>query len=236
MELSKKLRDELFGEILERLLVDENATKLFKEIFQRFFFKVDVPVYVLPGGKLFERQTDGAIGFDAYARAIVSTKEMDPNNPILRKTLFDFKNYPTDRTVADMVDSDDGGWMYVLEPGKSVHVGIGVLMAMPFPMVQWAAPRSGLANKNKISFENAPGTIDPDYRGEAGILLCNNGEKPFHIRKDMRIAQGLFQWAIIPNLVNVSSPEELGKTNRGVGGFGHTGLMGSNNVQKDQSF
>ncbi len=69
-----------------------------------------------------------------------------------------------------------------------------------------------------------PGTVDPDYRGEAGVLVLNNNNHPFLLKKDMRIAQIIFQTAIIPKLVELPSYEELSTTKRGSGGFGSTGV------------
>src|SRR3989338_8413208 len=88
----------------------------------------------------------------------------------------------------------------------------------------WVAPRSGLASKWRITVTNAPGTVDPDYRGEAGVLLLNINSNPIPLTKDMKIAQAIFQMAIIPELVEVSSHQELTTTKRGVGGFGSTGI------------
>ena len=89
-----------------------------------------VPVHVLPGGKLPKRQTEGAIGFDVCARAIVSPVEMDPEQPNLRKTLFDFVNPPKDPIAADHVRKENGHWVYRMDPGESVLVGIGFVTAM----------------------------------------------------------------------------------------------------------
>jgi dUTP pyrophosphatase len=81
-------------------------------------------------------------------------------------------------------------------------------------------PRSGLALHHGITLLNAPGTIDADYRGEIQVLLINLGQQPFLIEPGMRIAQMVFcpiaqaQWEVVPAL----SPSE-----RGEGGFGHTG-------------
>jgi len=67
-------------------------------------------------------------------------------------------------------------------------------------------------------------SFDSDYRGEAGVLVYNRNPHPFLLHKDMRIAQVIFQKAIIPNLVTVKSYEELSNTARGAGGFGSTGI------------
>ncbi|TSC81942.1 MAG: dUTP pyrophosphatase [Parcubacteria group bacterium Gr01-1014_20] len=186
---------------------------------------------VLPGGRMPERQTDGAIGYDVYARAVVSAHTMDPKNPNLRQTLFDFTNLPPNPDVARHVskkDFNDGNGkepIYIMDPGESVLVGIGFITAMSFPMFYWVAPRSGLASKWGITVTNAPGTVDPDYRGEAGVLVYNRNETTFDLRRGMRIAQIIFQWALMPEIAIVNSPEDLPTTSRGSGGFGSTGLQ-----------
>lgn len=186
-----------------------------------------VDIYVVPGGRMPERKTKGAIGYDAYLRAIVDPFEMEPDG-ILRKLIFDFETIPDDEYIKGHVSwepREDGKGtelVYWLEPGESVLVGIGFITAMEFPMFYWAAPRSGWAAKYRINLANAPGTIDPDYRGEAGILVVNQGRKRFALRRGMRIAQCIFSKAIIPQLHVVSSRDELGETARGSGGFGST--------------
>ncbi len=190
-----------------------------------------VLLHVLPGGRIPERQTDGAVGYDVYARAIVSAHTMDPENPNLRQSLFDFKNPPFNPDVVRHVmkqDFNEGNGdelIYLMDPGESVLVGIGFITAMSFPMFYWVAPRSGLASKWGITVTNAPGTVDPDYRGEAGVLVYNRNETPFALRCGMRIAQIIFQRALMPEIETVDRAEDLPITSRGPGGFGSTGLQ-----------
>ena len=186
----------------------------------------NVRICILPGGHLPERKTSGAIGYDVYLRAIISPTEMDLENPNLRKTLFDFKTVPPDELVARHVkEVDRGKLVYRMDPGESVLVGIGFMTEMPYPMFYWVAPRSGLASRHGITVTNAPGTVDPDYRGEAGVLIYNRNSLCFDLEHGMRIAQIIFQVAIIPDIVEVSSVEDLDRTQRGIGGFGSTGLI-----------
>jgi dUTP pyrophosphatase len=186
--------------------------------------KPELSICVLPGGKLPERKTDGAVGFDTYLRAIVSASEMDLQNPNLRKILFDFKNLPDDAEIARHVFSVDNELVYRMDPGESVLAGIGFVTQMPFPMFYWIAPRSGLASRWGITVTNAPGTVDPDYRGEAGVLVYNRNKTTFDLRHNIRIAQIIFQTALIPKFTVVEKPDNLGCTLRGVAGFGSTGL------------
>lgn len=189
-----------------------------------------VELFVLPGGKAPERKTAGAVGYDTYLRAIVSPSEMDPQNPNLRKTLFDFErpaaNPDIERHILQMQKEDGTGneWVYQMDPHESVLAGIGFVTKMDFPLFYWVAPRSGLASRWGITVTNAPGTVDPDYRGEAGVLIYNRNKHPFNLKRNMRIAQIIFQYALIPQLIMVPEYEKLTPSDRGVGGFGSTGL------------
>lgn len=190
-------------------------------------FSPPVQIHVLPGGKMPERKSSGAIGHDCYLRAVVSPNEMDSNHPVFRKNLFDFSNMPDDPEVARHIKRrDDGELVYVMDPGESVLVGIGFATAMDFPMFYWVTPRSGLSSKFGITVTNAPGTVDPDYRGEAGVLVYNRNNHPFELEHNFRICQVIFSWAIIPSFIFVGNHEELGSSERGTGGFGSTGLKG----------
>ncbi len=184
----------------------------------------EVKLHVLPGGIMPKRQTEGAIGYDVHLRAIVSPFDMDPEQPLLRKSLFDFRSMPENPTIAGHVLTQMNEVVYRMAPGESVLVGIGFVCEMPFPMFYWVAPRSGLASKWGITVTNAPGIVDPDYRGEAGVLVYNRADNHFDLRWGMRIAQVIFQTATIPNFTEISSMSELLETKRGVGGFGSTGL------------
>jgi dUTP pyrophosphatase len=192
--------------------------------------KPPVRFFVLPGGKLPERKTTGAIGFDVFLRSVVSPFSMDPSNKDLRKTLFDFKTKPEhskdveELNAANHVFEKEGKLVYRMDPGESVLVGVGFVTEMEFPLFYWIAPRSGLSSKFGITVTNAPGTVDPDYRGEAGVLVYNRNDHTFDLEQDFRIAQIIFQVAVIPEVLVAASYEELSKSDRGAGGFGSTGL------------
>ncbi|MGB1110924.1 MAG: dUTP diphosphatase [Gammaproteobacteria bacterium] len=108
----------------------------------------------------------------------------------------------------------------VIEPGDSALVPAGIAIALPEGYEAQVRPRSGLALKHKISVLNSPGTIDSDYRGEIGVILINHGKTPFTVEPLMRIAQMVI--AEVPNTMWVLS-DTLEDTERGAGGFGHTG-------------
>lgn len=105
-------------------------------------------------------------------------------------------------------------------PGEICLIPCGFHMAMPMGYEAQVRPRSGLASKFGITLINSPGTIDADYRGEVKVPLINHGKQPFVVERGMRIAQMVI--AAVPAIV-VEEVEELDATDRGAGGFGHTG-------------
>lgn len=108
----------------------------------------------------------------------------------------------------------------VLAPNERRAVGTGLAFALPPGMEMQVRPRSGLALTHGLSVPNAPGTIDPDYRGELKVILINLGSEPVTIRRGDRIAQLVFARFEAPVLDVVDTLDE---TSRGSGGFGSTG-------------
>lgn len=108
----------------------------------------------------------------------------------------------------------------VLEPGRSVLVPTGIKLSIPAGYEAQVRPRSGLAVKHGITVLNSPGTIDSDYRGEVKVLVINLGDKTYIIQRGERIAQMVFARVAQADFKVV---EKLDETNRGDGGFGHTG-------------
>lgn len=96
----------------------------------------------------------------------------------------------------------------------------GLRMALPVGFEAQIRPRSGLALKYGITLLNTPGTIDADYRGEIGVIMINLSDEPFVINDGERIAQMVIARHEQAELVAV---EVLDETERGEGGFGHTG-------------
>ena len=111
----------------------------------------------------------------------------------------------------------------VLEPGQRCLVPTGLAFAIPPGYEIQVRPRSGLAIKHGIALVNSPGTIDADYRGEVRIILINHGLESFTIIPGDRIAQLVVAPVCQADLFEVP---ELGETERGSGGFGHTGKNG----------
>lgn len=108
----------------------------------------------------------------------------------------------------------------VLNPGERDLVPTGIAIELPAGYEAQIRPRSGLAIKHGITLVNSPGTIDPDYRGEIGVIMINHGDKPFVVRRGERIAQIVFASFARGELVEVG---DLNESPRGKGGFGHTG-------------
>lgn len=109
----------------------------------------------------------------------------------------------------------------VLEPLQRALVPTGLFMAIPEGYEAQVRPRSGLAFKKGITVLNSPGTIDADYRGEVCVILVNLSNEPFTITDGERIAQMVIARH---QQVEWEPVEVLGETQRGAGGFGHTGV------------
>ncbi len=108
----------------------------------------------------------------------------------------------------------------VLAPGERALIPTGLAFEIPDGFEVQVRPRSGLAFKYGVTVLNAPGTIDSDYRGEIGILLINHGDAAFEIERGERIAQLVFASVV---QMQFDLVEELSSSQRGAGGFGHTG-------------
>lgn len=108
-----------------------------------------------------------------------------------------------------------------LHPLERMMIPTGLFIELPPKTVGLVCPRSGLAAKHGISIVNAPGVVDEDYRGELKVILINLSNEPFTINNGDRIAQ-----LVITNYEQVSLElvDELHTTERGSGGFGHTGI------------
>ena len=127
--------------------------------------------------------------------------------------------YMTDHAAGmDLVAAVQGD--LVLPPGQRALVPTGIAIALPQGFEAQIRPRSGLALKHGVTLVNTPGTIDADYRGEIRVILINHGAEPFVVRRGDRIAQMIVapvcrvRWDLQPGLP---------ATERGDGGFGHTG-------------
>ena len=108
-----------------------------------------------------------------------------------------------------------------VEKGSIKLIPTGIRIALPEGFEAQIRPRSGLALKKGISLVNSPGTIDSDYRGEIGVIVINLGENDFVVKRGDRIAQ-----MVINRYEKVEWTEcaDLDETERGEGGFGHSGV------------
>lgn len=109
----------------------------------------------------------------------------------------------------------------VLKPLEHRLIPTGLHIALPAGYEAQVRPRSGLALKKGITVLNSPGTIDADYRGEVGVLLINLSQEEFVVNDGERIAQMVIARHEQAEFVEVV---ELDKTERGEGGYGHTGV------------
>ena len=109
----------------------------------------------------------------------------------------------------------------VLQPMERRLIPTGLYIALPEGAEAQVRPRSGLALKHGITVLNSPGTIDADYRGEVGVLLINLSQEPFTVNDGERIAQ----MVVARHEQAAFEPVELlDETERGAGGYGHTGM------------
>lgn len=109
-----------------------------------------------------------------------------------------------------------------IEPGRFTLVNTGLRIQLPHGYEAQVRPRSGLAAKHGITCLNTPGTIDADYRGVVKVILINLGQEPFTINHGDRIAQLI----IAPVTRGIfKCTNELSDSERGDGGFGHTGVQ-----------
>ena len=138
---------------------------------------------------------------------------------ILNKSPHTMPAYETDQSAG----MDLRAWLeekVVLKPMERKLIGTGLYMEIPAGYEAQVRPRSGLALKHGITVLNSPGTIDADYRGEIGIILINLSDREFEIHDGDRIAQMIIAHHEKAEIIR---SEEINITERGAGGFGHSG-------------
>ncbi|MDY6028026.1 MAG: dUTP diphosphatase [Prevotella sp.] len=108
-----------------------------------------------------------------------------------------------------------------LQPMERKLIPTGLYIALPVGHEAQIRPRSGLALKHGVTVLNTPGTVDADYRGEVKVLLVNLSDVPFVVNDGERIAQMIVAKYEQVEFVEV---EQLDETERGAGGYGHTGV------------
>ena len=108
----------------------------------------------------------------------------------------------------------------IIVPGGRAAIPTGLAFALPAGVEGQIRPRSGLALHHGVTVLNSPGTLDPDYRGEAHVILANFGHDPFPVERGARIAQLVLVTTLQAAIREVANLDE---TTRGVRGFGSTG-------------
>ena len=137
---------------------------------------------------------------------------------------MDAPEYATEGSAAvDLRAALEEGEVITLQPGERGRIPTGVAISPESrDVVAVIAGRSGHGLKNGVTLANGIGVIDSDYRGESSVVLINHGSENFEVRRGDRIAQMMFMpvchAAFFPT-------EELDETERGAGGFGHTGVQ-----------
>jgi len=109
----------------------------------------------------------------------------------------------------------------LIDPMGRALINTGLYFELPEGYEAQVRPRSGLAIKHGITLLNTPGTIDADYRGEVKVILVNLSNHQFRVAHGMRIAQIVIAQCEKAHIEEVS---EISATERGAGGFGHTGV------------
>ncbi|PTW01671.1 deoxyuridine 5'-triphosphate nucleotidohydrolase [Halanaerobium saccharolyticum] len=108
-----------------------------------------------------------------------------------------------------------------IKSGEYKLIKTGLKIAVPRGYAAFVYPRSGLALKKGVTVLNADGVIDSGYRGEVGVILINHGTEDFNVNFNDRIAQLIIQQV---NTIEWNEVESLSESQRGEGGFGHTGI------------
>jgi len=138
---------------------------------------------------------------------------------IINKSKHELPNYAT-VAAAGMDLRANLETPIVLKPLERSLVPTGLFIELPIGFEAQIRPRSGLAFKNGVTVLNTPGTIDADYRGEIKVILVNLSNQEFIINDGERVAQMVIAKHEQAEWMEV---EQLNETNRGAGGFGHTG-------------
>jgi dUTP pyrophosphatase len=139
---------------------------------------------------------------------------------ILKNNEFDLPKYETEGSSGmDLRANVDD--TIVLKPFERYLVPTGISIEIPRGYEAQIRARSGLAIKHGISLVNGIGTIDSDYRGEIKVILINLGNENFEIKKGDRVAQMIFAKV---EMAEVREVKVIESSDRGSGGFGHTGL------------
>jgi len=138
---------------------------------------------------------------------------------IVNKSPHPLPAYETEHSAGMDLRAFTGGPV-TLKPLERKLIPTGLFMELPVGFEAQVRPRSGLAVRHGITVLNSPGTIDADYRGEVGVILINLSDTEFTVNDGDRIAQMIISRH---EKAELTETEEINNTNRGAGGFGHSG-------------
>lgn len=138
---------------------------------------------------------------------------------VINRSGFDLPVYETEGAAGFDIRAKLGGGIK-LSHGDRILVPTGLFVSIPKGYELQVRPRSGLAIKKGISIVNSPGTVDSDYRGEIKVIMINLGYDDLYINPGDKIAQGVIAPVI---QIEWEEVDNLDETERGDGGFGHTG-------------
>ena len=139
---------------------------------------------------------------------------------VVNKSKHDLPNYSTIASAGMDIRANINN-PFTIKPLERTIIKTGLFIELPVGYEAQVRPRSGLAFKKGITVLNSPGTIDADYRGEVGVILVNLSSEDFVIEDGERIAQMVIAKHEQASWIEVETLEE---TERGVGGFGSTGV------------
>lgn len=138
---------------------------------------------------------------------------------VINRSAYDLPQYETALAAGLDIKANITESM-VLKPLERVMVPTGLYVELPEGYEMQIRPRSGMAAKYGLTVLNSPGTIDPDYRGEIKVILANLSSAEYELKPGERVAQ-----MVVARFERIEwePAEELSQTERGAGGFGHTG-------------
>ena len=141
---------------------------------------------------------------------------------VINKSNNELPKYATPLSAGlDLAANIEGDEYVILKPMERKLISTGLYIALPQGYEAQIRPRSGLALRKGITVLNTPGTIDADYRGEICVILVNLSDTPFTVHDGDRIAQIVFSKY---EKCSLKAVDQLSETDRGSGGFGHTGI------------
>jgi dUTP pyrophosphatase len=186
-----------------------------------------IPAIYKSPNPLPKHETISSSGIDLRANFPINQELLEHNGNITSYMAQVTKGYNCEVTVRainfntdEVIEKCMNEVVLIIGVGGRALVPTGLHLEIPIGYEGQVRPRSGLALKHGISIVNTPGTIDADYRGEIGVILINNGNEPFLIKNNDKIAQLV---VCKVEQIELDVVQDLTSTDRGDGGFGSTG-------------